>query len=164
MGRSNKGADALNEEVARGSRMATKRTITKGKGVAPPFWTPELTNMGKMVQEYKNRRRRDALVRWWRKVLGDKALGRWKENVEKLSATHSVNWNLVKSICAPRPLTPPVLVVDGHPLTKRQQVQALAETHKARSTKTTRNKNEDTEQQAMHIPTRHRGRDGRRAA
>ncbi|KAH8606320.1 hypothetical protein ERJ75_001533900 [Trypanosoma vivax] len=75
MGRSNKGADALDEEVARGSRMATKRPITKGKGVAPPFWTPELTNMGKMVQEYKNRRRRDALVRWWRKVLGDKALG-----------------------------------------------------------------------------------------
>ncbi|KAH8606261.1 hypothetical protein ERJ75_001533800 [Trypanosoma vivax] len=49
-----------------------------------------------------------------------------------------------------------VLVVDGHPLTKRQQVQALAETHKARSTKTTRNKNEATEQQPMHIPTRHR--------
>ncbi|KAH8604555.1 hypothetical protein ERJ75_001708200 [Trypanosoma vivax] len=102
MGGSAKGADALNEEVARGSRMATKRTITKGKGVAPPFWTPELTNMYKMVQECKNRRRRDALVRWWRKVLGDKALGRWKENVEKLSATDSASWNRVRSIYAPR--------------------------------------------------------------
>ncbi|KAH8616855.1 hypothetical protein ERJ75_000436800 [Trypanosoma vivax] len=32
-----KGVDALNEAVARGSRMATKRTIPKGKGVGPPF-------------------------------------------------------------------------------------------------------------------------------
>ncbi|KAH8614786.1 hypothetical protein ERJ75_000651100 [Trypanosoma vivax] len=36
---------------------------------------------------------------------------------------------------APRPLTSPVLVVDGHPLTKRQQAQALAKMYMARSTK-----------------------------
>ncbi|KAH8606394.1 hypothetical protein ERJ75_001518400 [Trypanosoma vivax] len=96
------GADAQNEAVARGSRMATKRKITKGKGVAPLFWTPEMTKLDKMVQECKNRRRRDALIHWRRKVLADTALGRWKENVAKLSATHSVNWNLVKSISVPR--------------------------------------------------------------
>ncbi|CCD20778.1 reverse transcriptase (RNA-dependent DNA polymerase), partial [Trypanosoma vivax Y486] len=135
MKRSAKGADAMNEAVTRGIRMAAKRTIPKGKGVAPPFWTPELTKLDKMVQECKNERKRDALIRWRRKVLTDTALGRWKENVAKLSVTESASWNLVKSIYAPRPLTSPVLVVDGHPLTKRQQAQALAQMHMARSTK-----------------------------
>ncbi|KAH8609433.1 putative Endonuclease reverse transcriptase [Trypanosoma vivax] len=51
MKRSAKGADAMNEAVTRGNRMAAKRTIPKGKGVAPPFWTPELTKLDKMVQE-----------------------------------------------------------------------------------------------------------------
>ncbi|KAH8616854.1 hypothetical protein ERJ75_000436900 [Trypanosoma vivax] len=73
-----KGVDALNEAVARGSRMATKRTIPKGKGVGPPFWTPELTKLDKMVQECKNERKRDALIRWRRKVLTDTASGWWK--------------------------------------------------------------------------------------
>ncbi|KAG8341299.1 hypothetical protein ERJ75_001313200 [Trypanosoma vivax] len=135
MKRSAKGADAMNEAVTRGIRMAAKRTIPKGKGVAPPFWTPELTKLDKMVQECKNERKRAALIRWRRKVLADTALGRWKENAPKLSTTESVSWNLVKSIYAPRPLTSPVLVVDGHPLTKHQQAQALAQMHMARSTK-----------------------------
>ncbi|KAH8604678.1 hypothetical protein ERJ75_001694400 [Trypanosoma vivax] len=45
MGRSAKGADAMNEAVTRGIRMAAKRTLPKGKGVGPPFWTPELTKL-----------------------------------------------------------------------------------------------------------------------
>ncbi|KAG8343433.1 reverse transcriptase (RNA-dependent DNA polymerase) [Trypanosoma vivax] len=135
MKRSAKAADAMNEAVTRGIRMAAKRTIPKGKGVAPPFWTPELTKLDKMVQGCKNERKRDTLIRWWRKVLADTALGWWKENVPKLSATESASWKLVKSICAPRPLTSPVLVVDGHPLAKGQQAQGLAQMHMARSTK-----------------------------
>ncbi|KAH8616335.1 putative Reverse transcriptase (RNA dependent DNA polymerase) [Trypanosoma vivax] len=115
--------------------MAARRTFPKGKGVAPLFWTPGLTKLNKMVQERKNGRKRDALIRWRRKVLADTALGRWKENVSKLSATDSASWNLVKSIYAPRPLTSPVLVVDGHPLTKRQRAQALPNMRMTRSTK-----------------------------
>ncbi|SCU70160.1 uncharacterized protein TEOVI_000173300 [Trypanosoma equiperdum] len=87
--------------------MAAKRTIPKGKGVAPPFWTQGLTNL-------------DGLTRWRRKVLADSALGRWKENLSKLATTDSANWNLVKSVYAPRSLTSPMLVVNGHPLAKRQ--------------------------------------------
>ncbi|CCD19850.1 retrotransposon hot spot protein, putative [Trypanosoma vivax Y486] len=135
MKRSAKGEDAMNEGVTRGIRMAAKRTFPKNKAVAPPLWTPELTKLDKMVQECENERKRDALIRWRRKVLADTALGRWQENVAKLSATDWASWNLVKSICAPRPLTSPVLVVDGHPLTKRQQAQALAQMYMARSTK-----------------------------
>ncbi|KAH8613517.1 hypothetical protein ERJ75_000780900 [Trypanosoma vivax] len=135
MKRSAKGADAMNEVVARGIRKAEARTLPKGKGVAHSSWTSELTKLDKMVQEYKNRRKRDALIRWRRKVLADTALGRWKENVAKLSATDSARWNLVKSIYAPRPLTSPVLVVDGHPLAKRHQAHALANMRMARSTK-----------------------------
>ncbi|CCD19322.1 hypothetical protein, conserved, partial [Trypanosoma vivax Y486] len=105
MKRSTKGAVPMKEAVTRGIRMATKRTTPEGKGVAPPFWTPELTKLDKMVQERKNERKRDALIRWGRKVLTDTALGRWKENVAKLSVTDSASWNLVKSIYAPRPLT-----------------------------------------------------------
>ncbi|CCD18828.1 putative Endonuclease reverse transcriptase [Trypanosoma vivax] len=135
MKRSAKGAHAMNEAVTRGIRMAAKRTISKDNCVVPPFWTPKLTQLDKMVQECKNERKRDALIRWRRKVLADTALGRWKENVAKLSVTDSASWNLVKSICAPQPLTSPVLVVDGHPLTKRQQAQALAQMYMARSTK-----------------------------
>ncbi|CCD21273.1 hypothetical protein, conserved [Trypanosoma vivax Y486] len=45
MGRSAKGADAMNEAVTRGIRMAAKRTLPTGKGVGPPFWTPELTKL-----------------------------------------------------------------------------------------------------------------------
>ncbi|KAH8603223.1 hypothetical protein ERJ75_001842400 [Trypanosoma vivax] len=135
MARSAKGADALNDAVTRGIRMAARRTFPKGKGVPPPFWTPELTKLDVAVQECKNERKRDALIRWRRKVLADTAPGRWKESVSKLSATQSLSWNLVKSIYAPRPLTSPVLVVDGHPLTKRQQAQALANMHMTRSTK-----------------------------
>ncbi|CCD16585.1 unnamed protein product [Trypanosoma congolense IL3000] len=124
MKRSAKGADALNEAMTRGIWMAAKRTIPKGKGVAPPFWTPELTKLDKMVQECRNERKRDALIRWRRKVLVDTARGRWKENVSKLSTTDAASWNLVKSIYAPRPLTSPVLmVVDGHPLIRRQQLK-----------------------------------------
>ncbi|KAG8341478.1 hypothetical protein TRVL_07694 [Trypanosoma vivax] len=55
-----KGADALNEAVARGTRTAAKRTIPKDKGVAPAFWTLELTKLDKMVQECKNRQECDA--------------------------------------------------------------------------------------------------------
>ncbi|KAH8605806.1 putative Reverse transcriptase (RNA dependent DNA polymerase) [Trypanosoma vivax] len=135
MKRSAKGADAMNEAATRGIRMATKRTIYKVNGVEPPFWTPELAKLDKMVQECRNERKRDGLVRWRRKVRADTALDRWKENVEKLSTTDSVSLNLAKSINAPRPLTSPVLAVDGHPLTKRQQAQALAKMHMARSTK-----------------------------
>ncbi|KAH8608221.1 putative Reverse transcriptase (RNA dependent DNA polymerase) [Trypanosoma vivax] len=115
--------------------MAAKRAVFKGKGVAPPFWTPELTKLGKRVQECKNERKRDALIRWRRKVLADTALGRWKENMSKLSATDSASWNLAKSICAPRPLTSLLPVVDGHPPSKRKQVQALPNMRVARSTK-----------------------------
>ncbi|CCD20862.1 hypothetical protein, conserved [Trypanosoma vivax Y486] len=125
MKKSAKGADAMNEAVTRRIRMAAKRTITKGKGVAP-FWTPQMPELDKMVQECTNKRKRDALIQWRRKVLADTALGRWKENVAKLSATDSASWNLVKSMNAPRPLTSPVLAVDGHPLTKHHQAQALA--------------------------------------
>ncbi|KAG8341384.1 hypothetical protein TRVL_07787 [Trypanosoma vivax] len=135
MKRSAEGADAMNDAVTRGIRMATKRAIPKGKGVAPPFWLPELTKLDKMAQERKNERKRDAPIRCWRKVLADTALGRWKENVAKLSATDSASWNLVKLIYAPRPLTPPASVVDGHPPTKPQQVQALANMRMTRSTK-----------------------------
>ncbi|CCD20566.1 hypothetical protein, conserved, partial [Trypanosoma vivax Y486] len=135
MKRSDKGTDAMSEAVRRGIRMAAKTTVPKRKGVAPPFWTPELTKLDKMVQECKNERKRDALILWRRKVLADTALGRWKENVAKLSATDSASWNLVTSIYAPRPLTSLVLVVDGHPLTKRQQAQALAQMYMVRPTK-----------------------------
>ncbi|KAH8613227.1 hypothetical protein ERJ75_000810100 [Trypanosoma vivax] len=84
---STKGAEPMNREGTRGIRMAEKRTIPKGKGVAPPFWTPELTKLDKMVQECKNERKRDAPIRWRREVLADTALGRRKENVAGLSAT-----------------------------------------------------------------------------
>ncbi|CCD20525.1 hypothetical protein, conserved [Trypanosoma vivax Y486] len=135
MVRSAKAADAPSDAVTRGIRMAAKKTFPKGKGVAPPFWTPELTKLDVAVQECKNERKRDALIRWRRKVLADTALGRWKANVSKLSTTQSASWNLAKSTYAPRPLTSPVLVVDGHPLTKRRQAQALANMYMARSTK-----------------------------
>ncbi|KAH8611471.1 hypothetical protein ERJ75_001011200 [Trypanosoma vivax] len=129
-----KSADAMNEAVTRGIRTAAKRTVPKGKGVAPPFWTPELTKLDKMVQECKNERKRDALIRWRRRCLLTRRLvggGR----MSKLSTTESASWNLAKSMHAPRPLTSPVLVVDGDPLTKRQQPQALANKRMARSTK-----------------------------
>ncbi|KAH8610581.1 hypothetical protein ERJ75_001087200 [Trypanosoma vivax] len=71
MVRSAKAADAPSDAVTRGIRMAAKRTFPKGKGVAPPFWTPELTKLGKMVQECKNERKRGAPIRWRRKVLAD---------------------------------------------------------------------------------------------
>ncbi|KAH8619824.1 hypothetical protein ERJ75_000124400 [Trypanosoma vivax] len=137
MKRSAKGVGALNEAETRGNRMAARRTFPKGKGVAPPFWTPKLAKLDKMARECKNERKRDALIRWRRSVLADTALGRWKENVAKLSATDSVSWDLAKSIYAPRPLMSPVLVVDGHPLTKRQQAQALANMRVTRSTRAT---------------------------
>ncbi|KAH8619792.1 hypothetical protein ERJ75_000129400 [Trypanosoma vivax] len=91
MKRCAKGADALNEAVARGIRMAAKRAVPKGKGVAPPFWTPELTKLNKMAQECENARNRDVLIRWRRKVLADTALGRWKENVSEISTTESTS-------------------------------------------------------------------------
>ncbi|KAH8609696.1 hypothetical protein ERJ75_001175600 [Trypanosoma vivax] len=65
--------------------MAAKRAIPKGKGVAPAFWTPELAKLNDMVRGCKNERKRDALIRWRRKVTADTALGRWKANVAKLS-------------------------------------------------------------------------------
>ncbi|KAH8604283.1 putative Reverse transcriptase (RNA dependent DNA polymerase) [Trypanosoma vivax] len=136
MKRSAKGADALNEAVTRGIRVAAKRTTPKGRGVAPPFWTPELTKLDKMVQQCKNEWKGDALVRWWRKVLADTALGPWKENVSKLSAADSASWNLPKPISAPRLLTSPVpLPVDGHPPAKRLELKALAKMHVASSAK-----------------------------
>ncbi|CCD18663.1 putative Reverse transcriptase (RNA dependent DNA polymerase) [Trypanosoma vivax] len=137
MKRLDKGADPMNEAATRGIGMAAKRTIPKGKGMVPPFWTPELTKLDEMVQECKNEQKRDALIRWRRKVLANTTLGRWKENVSKLSATNSASCCLAKSMCAPRPLTSPALVVDGHPLIKRQQPQALANKRMARSTKPT---------------------------
>ncbi|KAH8611359.1 putative Reverse transcriptase (RNA dependent DNA polymerase) [Trypanosoma vivax] len=135
MKRSAKGADAMNEAVTRAIRMAARRTVPKGKGVALPFWTPEPAKLNVPVQECKNERKMNAPIRWRRKVLADTALGRWKENVPKLSATDLASWNLAKSIYAPRPLTSPVLVVDGQPLTKHHQAQALAQMYMARSTK-----------------------------
>ncbi|CCD18077.1 hypothetical protein, conserved in T. vivax [Trypanosoma vivax Y486] len=138
MKRSATGVGALNEAVARGTRMAAKRTFPKGNGVVPPFWPPKLTKLNKMTQECRNERKRDVLIRWRRKVLAGTALGRWKENVSKLSATDSASWSPVKPICAPRPLASPAPVVDGEPPTKRQQAQALANMRMARSTQAPR--------------------------
>ncbi|KAG8339429.1 reverse transcriptase (RNA-dependent DNA polymerase) [Trypanosoma vivax] len=135
MKRSNKGADAMNEAVTRRFRVAAERTVPKGKGLAPPFWTPEMTKLDRTTQRCKNERKRDALIRWKRKVLADTALRRWKENVSMLSATDSTSWNLVKTMHAPRPATSPGLLVCGHPRDKRQQEQALAQMCMSRSTK-----------------------------
>ncbi|KAH8616292.1 hypothetical protein ERJ75_000494500 [Trypanosoma vivax] len=76
-----------NEAEARDIRIAAKRTIPKAEGVAPPFWTMVAQDMDKMVQECKKATTRDAQIRWQRKVLADTAVGRWKEDVAKLSAT-----------------------------------------------------------------------------
>ncbi|KAH8605234.1 hypothetical protein ERJ75_001636000 [Trypanosoma vivax] len=76
MVRSAKVADAPSDAVTRGIRMGAKRTFPKGKGVAPPFWTPELTKLDVAVQERGNERKRDAPIRWRRKVLADT---RWVE-------------------------------------------------------------------------------------
>ncbi|KAH8603196.1 hypothetical protein ERJ75_001845000 [Trypanosoma vivax] len=76
--------------------MATKRTIPKSKDVAPPFWTPALAKLDKMVKACKNKRKRNGLIRWRRRVLADTALGWWKENVPKLLATGSTSWNLAE--------------------------------------------------------------------
>ncbi|KAH8616478.1 hypothetical protein ERJ75_000476000 [Trypanosoma vivax] len=46
-----KAADAMNDAVTRGIRMGAKGTIHKGKGVAPPFWTPGQAKLDKEVQE-----------------------------------------------------------------------------------------------------------------
>ncbi|CCD20331.1 hypothetical protein, conserved in T.vivax [Trypanosoma vivax Y486] len=73
MKRSAKGTDATNEAVTRGMHMPAKRTIPKGKGVAPPFWTPELTKLDATARQCANERKRDALIRWRRKVLADPA-------------------------------------------------------------------------------------------
>ncbi|KAH8609436.1 hypothetical protein ERJ75_001195700 [Trypanosoma vivax] len=143
--------------------MAAKGAIPKSNDVAPAFWTPELTKLDKMVQECKSERKRDAPIHWRRKLLADTALGRWREHVSKLSAADWPSWNLVKSVCASRPLTSPVLVADGHPPTTRQQAQALPNAL-ARSKKAARTRNEDTEHKAMHIPTHHRDIAGRCAA
>ncbi|KAG8340619.1 hypothetical protein ERJ75_001161100 [Trypanosoma vivax] len=135
MKRSAKGADAMNEAVTWGIRMAAKRTIPKGKGAAAAPWTPELTKLGKMTRECENGRKRDALIRWRRKVLADAAVVGWQENVSVLSTTDSSSWDLAKSICAPRPLTSPVLVVDDQPPIKRKQDQPFVNMRMPRSTK-----------------------------
>ncbi|CCD12736.1 unnamed protein product [Trypanosoma congolense IL3000] len=72
--RSVKGVGALDEAVTRGIRQASKRKRRKGKGVVPPFWILELTKLDVMVQQCRNERKRDALIRWRRKVLADTAI------------------------------------------------------------------------------------------
>ncbi|SCU72740.1 uncharacterized protein TEOVI_000431800 [Trypanosoma equiperdum] len=136
MKRSAKGADALNNAATRGIQKAKKRTIPKGNYVGPPFSTLELMNLDKMVRECKDKRKRDALIRWRRKVLANTALDRWKENVSKPATTDLASWNLKKLIYALRILTSPALLVNGHPLTKHQKAQGMANMYKARSTKT----------------------------
>ncbi|KAH8619698.1 hypothetical protein ERJ75_000136000 [Trypanosoma vivax] len=103
--------------------------------MSPPSWAPELTKLDKIVQECKNEWKRGAPIRWRRKVLADTALGRWEESAPKLSATGWASLSPAKPICAPRPMTSPVPVVDGHPPAKRQQTQALANMHMARPAK-----------------------------
>ncbi|KAH8616862.1 hypothetical protein ERJ75_000434900 [Trypanosoma vivax] len=127
-------ADAMNEAVTRGFRMTARKTILKVEGVAPPFWTTELTKLDATVQERKHERKRDALTRWRKKVLADAVLCRWNGNVSKLSATDSGSWNLVKSIYAPRPLTPPTALADGHPLTKAHKHKELPTMHMLKPT------------------------------
>ncbi|CCD11859.1 unnamed protein product [Trypanosoma congolense IL3000] len=132
MKRSVKGVDAPNEAVKKGVRQAAKKAIRKGSGVVQPFWTPELTKLKVMVQQCRNERKRDARIRWRSKVPEDTAIRRWEDNVSKLSTMDTISWNLVESIYVPRPLPSPVLVVDGHPRTKRRQAQALARMYRER--------------------------------
>ncbi|KAG8340831.1 hypothetical protein TRVL_08346 [Trypanosoma vivax] len=71
------------------------------------------------------------------------------------------SWNLTQLMRAPRPPTSPVLVVDGHPLTKRQQGAGICQhAHDQANEGTTCTRNESTEHQAHHIPTHHRGKAG----
>ncbi|CCD15606.1 unnamed protein product [Trypanosoma congolense IL3000] len=135
MKRSVKDEDALNEGVKKGVRQAAEKAIHKGNGVVPPFWTPELTKLDVMVQQCRNEQKRDARIRWRRKVLEDTAIRRWEDNVSRPTVKDPVSWNLVESIYAPRPLTSPVLVVDRHSWLKRQQAQALERMYKERLTK-----------------------------
>ncbi|CCD16458.1 unnamed protein product [Trypanosoma congolense IL3000] len=116
-----KGVDALNEAVKKGVRQAAKKAIHKDNGVVPPFWTPELTKLEVMMQQCRSERKRDARIRWRRKVLADTAIRRWEDNVPRPAVADPINWNLVKSIYAPCPLPSPAPVVDRHPRTKCQQ-------------------------------------------
>ncbi|KAH8616256.1 hypothetical protein ERJ75_000496200 [Trypanosoma vivax] len=66
-----RGVDDMNEAVTRGIRKAAKRTIPKGKGVAPPFWTMVATELEKEVWkcgERENAGGSDSLAEegaWW---------------------------------------------------------------------------------------------------
>ncbi|KAG8339281.1 hypothetical protein ERJ75_000415500 [Trypanosoma vivax] len=63
------------------------------------------------------------------------ALGRWKEDASLLTTEGTKTWSLARATCAPRPLTSLVLLVGGHPLTTRQQAQALVNMRIASPTK-----------------------------
>ncbi|KAH8616076.1 hypothetical protein ERJ75_000520300 [Trypanosoma vivax] len=136
MGRSVKGADSLNEALTRGIRMAAKRTILQGKGCGAAVLVAgadEVGQDGSGVQERAEAGCADSLAEEGACQHGDVAV----EGERKKAVGHG--FGELESgevdICAPRPLASPVLVVDGHPLTKRQQAQALAEMHMTRSTK-----------------------------
>ncbi|KAH8617690.1 hypothetical protein ERJ75_000349900 [Trypanosoma vivax] len=164
MKRPAKGADALNEAVARGIRMATKRTIPKGKGVAPPLWTPELTKFDKMVQECENERKRDALIRRRRKVLADTALGRWRGMCKAVG--HGFG-KLESGEVDIRAASADVAGTGGGWPSADQAPAGASIGQHAHSQVNEGNactRNEETEHQAMHIPTHHRGRAGRCAA
>ncbi|KAH8612258.1 hypothetical protein ERJ75_000908200 [Trypanosoma vivax] len=74
MVRSAKAADAPSDAVTRGIRMATKRTIPKGKGMALPFLdagADEARRGGSGARERAEAGCADSLIRWRRKVLAD---------------------------------------------------------------------------------------------
>ncbi|CCD12058.1 unnamed protein product [Trypanosoma congolense IL3000] len=115
------GAEKVNEAVKKGVGQAAKKAIHKGNARALLFWTPELTKLEIMVQQCRNERKRDALIRWRRNVPAGTSIRPWEDNVPRPTVTDPLSWNLVESIYAPRPLTSPVVVVDRHPRTKCQQ-------------------------------------------
>ncbi|CCD16169.1 unnamed protein product [Trypanosoma congolense IL3000] len=121
MKRSVKGVDKLNEAVKKGVRQAAEKAIHKGNGVAPPFWTPDLTKLKVMVQQCRNERKRDARILWRSKVPVDTAIRLWEDNVSRPTVSDPISRNLVKSIDSILPLPSPVLVVDGDTLTKCRQ-------------------------------------------
>ncbi|KAH8613211.1 hypothetical protein ERJ75_000811800 [Trypanosoma vivax] len=158
---STKGAEPMNREGTRGIRMAAKRTIPKGKGVAPPFWTPELTKLDKMVQECKNERKRgraDSLAEGGacrhgaRSAEGERSgavghgLGELESGeIDKRAATVDAagtggGWPSAEQAPAGASIGPNV--------------------HEQVNEGNISNRDEETKKHEKHIPTRHRGRAG----
>lgn len=125
---------AYTKALSQAIREATTQSVPHAVAKRAPFWTPELSQLDKEIENCRSDREYERLVWHRRNILKDIATQRWRQHCSKLNPGQAVSWNLISAVYAPRPLSSPVMVRADRPLTSHEHATLLVKMYAKKST------------------------------